>query len=265
MYKAISLGWGVQSFTLAAMSALGELPPVDVAIHADTGHEMAATYTFAAQWTPWLEEHGVRVATVRNEKSDGQAVVLTSAAGGMTHIPAHTVDAQGRRGRIQRQCTGHWKIEPLRRYIQAQRGKERAALWLGITLDEWQRAKSADVQYLTHEFPLLDLQMTRLDCLDWLQGHGLPAPVKSSCTFCPFKNKAAWEEMKRAGGADWEEAVTVDAAIRHARPPGLLFVHGKTLPLAEAVIIPEDYGYSQLELLSSDDADAECDSGACFL
>lgn len=26
--KAISLGWGVQSFTLAVMSALGELPAV---------------------------------------------------------------------------------------------------------------------------------------------------------------------------------------------------------------------------------------------
>ena len=40
---AISLGWGTQSFALAAMSALGELPPVDVAIHADTGYERAAT------------------------------------------------------------------------------------------------------------------------------------------------------------------------------------------------------------------------------
>ena len=32
--KIISLGWGVQSFTLAAMVALGELEPVDFAIHA---------------------------------------------------------------------------------------------------------------------------------------------------------------------------------------------------------------------------------------
>jgi len=37
--KSLSLGWGVQSFTLAAMVALGDLEPVDVAIHADTTHE----------------------------------------------------------------------------------------------------------------------------------------------------------------------------------------------------------------------------------
>jgi hypothetical protein len=36
--KYLSLGWGVQSFTLATMIALEELPPVEFAIHADTGH-----------------------------------------------------------------------------------------------------------------------------------------------------------------------------------------------------------------------------------
>ena len=52
--NAISLGWGVQSWTLAAMSALGELPRVDVAIHADTTHERSNTYAFAAVWCAWL-------------------------------------------------------------------------------------------------------------------------------------------------------------------------------------------------------------------
>jgi hypothetical protein len=37
--KVLSLGWGIQSFTLAAMVALGELDPLSFAIHADTTHE----------------------------------------------------------------------------------------------------------------------------------------------------------------------------------------------------------------------------------
>jgi len=36
--RVLSLGWGVQSWTLAAMIALKELPPIDYAIHADTTH-----------------------------------------------------------------------------------------------------------------------------------------------------------------------------------------------------------------------------------
>ena len=62
--KVISLGWGVQSWVLAAMSALGELPKVDYAIHSDTQWEYEGTYKFAKEWTPWLEERGVKVATV---------------------------------------------------------------------------------------------------------------------------------------------------------------------------------------------------------
>ena len=66
----LSLGWGVQSFTLAAMAALGELQGLDVAVHADTTHEGARTYEFAERWTPWLGEHGVTVVTVRSDNTE---------------------------------------------------------------------------------------------------------------------------------------------------------------------------------------------------
>lgn len=72
--------------------------------------------------------------------------------------------------------------------------------WIGITLDEWQRAKDSDVQYIKHAFPLLDRNMTRQDCLNYLKRHNLPVPGKSSCTFCPYHSRIAWEEMKRANG-----------------------------------------------------------------
>ena len=68
--RAISLGWGVQSWTLAAMVALKELPAVDYAIHADTGHERAETYAHAKKWTPWLERRGVQVVTVSGARTE---------------------------------------------------------------------------------------------------------------------------------------------------------------------------------------------------
>jgi len=45
--RIISLGWGVQSFALAAMVAKGVLPKVDAAVHADTVHERRETYELA--------------------------------------------------------------------------------------------------------------------------------------------------------------------------------------------------------------------------
>jgi hypothetical protein len=236
---ALSLGWGVQSWTLAAMSALGELPKVDVAIHSDTQHERQATYEFAALWTPWLAERGIKVATVVNDGREGTDVVI---GGGKIPIPAHTTSSKGD-GRIRRQCTGAWKIRPIRRYLQAHRQGTHVELWLGITTDEFQRAKDSDVSYITHRYPLLELGMSRADCLTWLAAHDRPSPGKSSCVFCPFLNRRAWQEMKREGGADWQHAVEVDAAIRDVRLPGQLFVHPKRLPLEQAVVIPEDFNY----------------------
>ena len=48
----LALGWGVQSFTIAAMCALGEIIGLTLAIHADTGHESSFTYDFARPLDP---------------------------------------------------------------------------------------------------------------------------------------------------------------------------------------------------------------------
>jgi hypothetical protein len=258
--KVISLGWGVQSFTLAAMVALGELEPVDFAIHADTTWERSDTYAFASQWTSWLEGHGVKVITV-DDHEQAQKVHTNK-----TDIPAFTA-AEGVHGQLRRQCTGRWKITPMRRFIadeMERRGIKKTSgaveQWLGISQDEWHRAKDSDVQYIKHRYPLLELKMTRGDCVTWLGNHSLPTPPKSACVFCPYHNRKAWQEMKRNGGQDWQTAIEVDTRIRDARPPYPLFVHPARIPLEEAVSIPEDHGMKQPGLF-----DQECDSGYCFL
>jgi len=262
MINLISLGWGVQSWTLAAMVALGDLPPVDVALHSDTTWEMSSTYEFAKTWTPWLESRGVRVVTVGDATQPAAVTTLT------TDIPAFTVGGSDKGGRLRRQCTSRWKIQPMRRWIGSElerRGLKKSpgavSQWLGITTDEWHRAKDSDVRYISHKYPLIDLGMSRADCINWLKSHDLPVPQKSSCTFCPFHNRRAWAEMRLAGGPDWEQAVAVDNAIRGVRPPYPLFVHSDRIPLEDAVVIPEMFGVEQLTMIPDD----ECDSGYCFL
>ena len=248
--KAISLGWGVQSFTLAAMSALGDLEPVDVAIHADTTHETSGTYAFAERWTPWLEERGVRVVTVRDA---AQAATVTEFK---TDIPAFTDTPGGSGGMLRRQCTHRWKINPMRKWLQANRNGATVEQWLGISLDEFQRMKDSDRKYIKHRWPLIERRMTRWDCQRYLETHGLEVPPKSACVFCPFHNMAAWQAMKATGGADWQKAVEVDEAIRKVRPPYDLFLHPARIPLVD-VDLRSEQDKGQLSLW-----DAEC-SGIC--
>ena len=263
--RILSLGWGVQSWTLAAMAALGEIPMPDYAVHADTAHEMAGTYAHAEKWTPWLEEHGVKVRTVQAKQNyvmDGQG-----KSSYRIQIPAHTYNLlTGEKGQAKRQCTQNWKIDPLRRFARSVINKtspECVEMWMGISLDEWQRMRDSGTQYIKNVYPLVDRRHSRSYCVAWLEQHGLDIPPKSACTFCPYHNKDYWKRMKQAGGADWDEAVAVDHGIRESgKGKGTeyqLFVHSSNLPLEEAVRIPEDYGAKQMEM------DIPCDSGHCFV
>jgi len=248
----ISLGWGIQSFSLAAMAALDELPRPEACLFADTGYEQAATYAFAAKWTTWLEAHGLRVVTVQAE-DDKRAIIPKRGA---VMIPAFS-DGNGG-GQLRRQCTNDWKIQPIRRWLRAQ-GAKQTDIWLGISRDEWHRAKDADVKWITHRYPLLERNLTRADCILWLERNGLEQPPKSACVFCPYVNNKRWEAMKRGDGADWRQAVSVDTMIREAQRPGALYLHRRLKPLSEAVRIAEDEGMEQRSLI-----DEECDSGFCF-
>ena len=280
--RVISLGWGVQSFTMAVMSALGDLPAVEYAIHSDTRWEKENTYTFAEQWTPWLIEHGVNVVTVHAPVSAD----LSDANSNNVLIPAYTLSPKGldpaayvdgvdysgdmgsaieyQDGQLRRQCTKRWKIEPIRRFLLAECRRLNIdpapgtiEEWLGITMDEWQRAKDADVQYIQHRYPLLEARLTRQDCVNYLQRHSIPVPDKSACKFCPYQNMGAWRAQRRAGGKDWQTAVEIDNLIRDRRPPYPLYISRARLPLVEAVSLPEDSGYTQASMIE-EQADDPC-------
>ena len=255
----ISLGWGVQSWTLAAMVALGELPPVDLAIHADTTHEAAGTYAHAEKWTPWLEERGVKVVTVM---ADNTEVVREWSGSRSVTIPAFTLDASGSNGQVNRQCTGHWKIIPIRRCLRQLLPNPKPGAvecWQGISLDEWSRMRDSDVKYIINRYPLVERRLTRRDCVSWLMAHGLDVPPKSACVFCPYHSLGHWKAMKAEGGRDWDWAEAVDSAVRDQRPNHQCFIHPARKPLAAAVKIPEDEGAKQLGM------DLPCDGGVCFV
>lgn len=232
--RVISLGWGVQSFAMAAMSALGELEKVDYAVHADTLFERQATYDFAAEWTSWLEDHGIKVVTVR--RPDGDATDAINKWGGV-FVPAFTL-MNGRRGMLRRQCTGRWKIRWIRKWLQENRDDDTVEMWLGITKDEVKRAKTSDVKYIEHRWPLLEwdignMGMSRYDVTRWLLDHSLDVPPRSACIICPFQTDDEWQSLTNE---EFERAIEIDARIRNTRPKGPIFLHSKRIPLEQAVV-----------------------------
>jgi len=265
-FSVLSLGWGVQSFTLAAMAALDEIEKPDLVVFADTTHENASAYELADKFTPWLGERGITVDTVQAEST--KPVLVTSGGVRKVVIPAFSKELKtGAISQINRNCTGDWKISPVRKLVSAKlkehglkKTPDVAEMWLGITTDEWQRMRDADVKWVKNRFPLIERRMSRMDCITWLESKDLPVPDKSGCVFCPYMKSAYWKKSKsNQQSGDWQHAVDVDREIRSSPsyPEYERFVHRLAVPLNDAVTIPEDFGASQ----SSFD---ECDSGFCW-
>lgn len=260
--RAISLGAGVQSTTMALMAAHGEIGPMpDCAIFADTQWEPQAVYDHLR----WLMSDNVlpfpvHVVSFGNIRTDLLARSSKREQRFVT-IPAYLLNGS-KEGIARRQCTSHYKIEPILKKIRgllnvAPRGRIAAGTveqWIGISLDEIYRATPSKIAYQVKRFPLLEKQMTRRHCLAWLERNGYPTPPKSACIGCPFHDNATWRKIKNTTPEEWAQAVEVDKAIRKPIERGGVaqmraeqFLHPSRVPLEQVDLsTPEDHGQLNL-------------------
>jgi hypothetical protein len=232
----ISLGAGVQSTTLALMAAHGEFGHVDCAIFADTGWEPRDVYRQV--W--WLAgELPFPVYIVNNGN-----IRETLMRGGYADAPFF-LDAPQGASMGRRQCTHQFKLRPLGWQMRELLGKNRqerirkgaVECWVGISLDEATRMKPSGVAWRVNRWPLIEKRMTRASCLAWLERNGYPTPPKSACIGCPLHSDAGWRHLRDNDPEAWDDAITVDAAIRQTRPQ---YMHRSLKPLAEADIDGEN-------------------------
>lgn len=233
MLRVISLGAGVQPTAVSLLAAAGAIPMPDCAIFADTGWEPLAVYKHL-NWFSGVLPLPVHHVSAGNLRSDVLNRSKTSARR-IAAVPWYMRMPNGKAAMGRRQCTKEYKLRPIQRKVVELLGGKRtrggAHLLLGISTDEAARAKPSQVKYIVNEFPLLDLRMSRRECLKWMEVHGYPAPPKSSCIGCPFHSDTEWRNLSPA---EFEDAVAVDAAIR--KQPGFRgeqFMHRKMVPLSE--------------------------------
>jgi hypothetical protein len=241
MLRILSLGAGVQSTTLALMAARGEIDSVDHAVFADTGSEPSVVYRHLA----WLETvipfpvHRVSVGNL------GESI-LSAMKDGQSRIDARPPFFTSGGGMLNRQCTGDYKIMPIQRKVRELAGIARGSRGpktvvveqlIGISTDEAGRMKDSRFRWLRHCFPLIELGLSRAQCLLWLAANSYPTPPKSACTFCPYHDDRMWRDMKLNDPESFAEAVRVDEAIRPGmagprRPEGTTwYLHRNRIPL----------------------------------
>lgn len=256
--RCISLGAGVQSSTMALMAAHGEIGPMpDCAIFADTQWEPVRVY----EWLDWLEGrlpfpvYRVSAGNLRENAVSG----VNITGHNYQEIPWYRANGMGKR-----QCTNKYKLEPIakkQRELLGYAPRKRipagsCEVWIGISMDEMQRMKDARNRWQVNRWPLIELGMTRENCLAWMRERQYPIPPKSSCLGCPFKKNSQWRELRETDAEGWIDACAVDRAIRNTRASPQ-YMHRSLKPLDEVDLsTPAERGQHEFGFLQ------ECD-GMC--
>lgn len=259
---ALSWGCGLQSTTLLEMAIAGDLPKPDVVFFADTGYEHQYTHEVFDLWLDRADKANIKVV-----KISGQDIYTDTFD--KVSLPLFVEDT-GRQ--IRRKCTRDYKIRPIHNAIRRHLGVNplgRLApglveLWLGISTDEWHRAKDSRVGYIIHKHPLLDRDMSRGDCADYLRAKGLPVPKKSGCVFCPYQRGVEWINLYRDQPGEFSRVQGLENSINDR---GLVSLAGALRPVyfnASGPLAGLISGQNTAER-ESQAINAECDEGFCNL
>lgn len=269
MKKVLSLGAGVQSTTVLRLALHGEIERPDHVIFADTGWEPRAVYDHLGVLEVEMAEaglpfHKVKIRPARTVTGNIKEDALASTVRGLkqngerhANLPYFTLDREtGGRGMLRRQCTYDYKIDPIMRKTKEVCGIGRkpknplplVERWMGISLDEVQRMRLSSDWWAVNYYPLVDLEMTRGDCLRWLEEKSYPRPPRSACIGCPFRSDAEWRHLRESSPEEFLEACDFDDAIRNrGGMRGEIFIHSARIPLREVDLsTPEDHGQQNL-------------------
>lgn len=239
-FHVLSLGAGVQSSTLAVLYAQKILTPMpDCGIFADA-HEPDHVY----RWLEYLEKK-LPFPIHRVRKGEGLKADLNKAIDSgcrVASVPVFT-STQGKQGKLWRQCTMEYKITPIIKKIRELMGIKRikrgteilCVQYIGISTDEAARMKPSRESWIENKWPLIDLGMSRQDCIDFMLKSGFPMPPKSSCTFCPYHDDWHWKAMKEHDPKSFAEAVDMDNRIRngYGKVKQTCFLHRSMIPLKD--------------------------------
>ena len=242
MTEILSYGGGMQTIAMCVLVAQGKLPKPDYVIAADTGREMPTTWQYAREYAaPLLASVGIDLHIAPHDL----ATVDLYGKNGDLLMPLFTST-----GKLSTFCSGEWKARVVDRYAKTKLGIKNYTAWIGFSLDERKRIKGREGK----RFPLIDLNLTRVDCLTIIKGAGLPIPPKSRCYMCPHQHNAEWREV-RAIPELWQGAVAIDEEMREADERGAVFLHADRIPLEQADIDANDRNEPSMQ----------CGMGLCYV
>ena len=142
-------------------------------------------------------------------------------------IPFWTIDQDGRKGKMMRNCTMDYKIGLIQNYIRwellgyrkGQRTKQEDLkaheMHIGFSWEEKQRCKENPHKMFVNHFPLVEMRLERKDNYAYIRDEWGLITKASACTFCPFHRNYFFEYLRNNHKDQYKELIVFDEMLEH--------------------------------------------------
>jgi len=243
--KILSCGAGMQSTALALMSCANKLiaenragefdieytdqvPIYDVVLFCDLGLEPSWVYgqvNFIKQACEWagIPFYVLKSTLYEDYMNDfGKKRVVS--------IPFWSVDQDGKKGKMMRNCTLDYKITLMQNFVRwnlmgyakGQRTKpediKAHEMHLGFSKEEERRCKENPHKMFVNKFPLCEMNLVRADNYAYIKDiWGLDTKA-SACCFCPFHTNYFFRYIKKNDQEEYKKTIEFDQMLEDQQP-----------------------------------------------
>lgn len=235
--KILSCGAGMQSTALALMSCENKtkgdnrhplVPIYDAILFCDLGEEPYWVYDqvyfiqCACEWADipfYILESNLHSHYI--EKFGKSRVVS---------IPFWSVDEEGKKGKMMRNCTLEFKIDIMQKFVRQELlGYKKGArtkpedlkaheMHLGFSIEESKRCKENPHKMFVNKFPLCDMNLERKDNYAYTKDVWGLETKASACNFCPFHRNYFFKYLKNNCEEQYEKLLEFDEMLEEEQP-----------------------------------------------
>ena len=234
--KILSCGAGMQSTALALMSCENkkhgivypEIPVYDLIVFCDMGWEPDWVYEQVEFIKKACEDCGITFKILETDLYGDY--IEKFGVRRVASIPFWSVDANGKKGKMRRQCTIDKKIVAIQKYVRYEilgykfrqkckkEDKGRHEMHIGLSKEEEHRVfESMNPMFVT-KFPLVDMGLTRADNYKYiLEEWGIETKA-SACSYCPFHRNYFFQHIKEHCPDCYKAVVNLDNVLEERQP-----------------------------------------------
>tara|TARA_R110000823_G_scaffold310644_3_gene435666 strand:+ start:260 stop:1039 length:780 start_codon:yes stop_codon:yes gene_type:complete len=259
MINVVSYGGGVQSTAIVLMAIDGLIPKPDYVIFADTGSEMESTYKTVKEIKKLCKKSEINFKTVYSNFGKGKVTGRWKLHEWYKEYSRLPMVGNPR-------CTFQFKIHPVRRFVKTLTDRSQPKPWasqsLGITTDEIKRMRPSELLWIQNDYPLIDRNMSRQDCIKYIDDHYPYLHVsKSGCFMCPYQSAKSWIRLKVEYPTLFDYAREMEISAKENGVKRGLW-GARSIEAFDHNVRLSDFGFEMGQPLYED---SSCDSGGCFL